>query len=337
MIIILTEATDPHADLVGEKLRDRGADFIRFNPAEFPSQAEISHSYTFTGQVQCVLRTGSQSIDLNAVKAVWYRRPKPPVPHEEISDQSSRDFITEECNFFLQDLWNLLECRWLPAPPSAIRRADLKASQLKIAAALGFEVPPTLFSNSPADFLDFYNQHSGQIVTKLAGPPFLGSLGKTFMRYTEVVSKRDAGYAQAIRYCPVIFQAYIPKRLELRITVVGQQVFAAEIHSQKTNHTRHDWRRYDHQKTLYLPHNLPPNLKNLCVRLVEILRLSYGAIDMILTPDGRYVFLEINPNGQYLWVEQSTGLPISDAICDWLISASPATKPTEYSAYKSFV
>ncbi|NJR75066.1 MAG: hypothetical protein HC773_18390 [Scytonema sp. CRU_2_7] len=128
---------------------------------------------------------------------------------------------------------------------------------------------------------------------------------------------------------PNDFQAYIPKRLELRITVVGQQVFAAEIHSQETNHTRYDWRRYDHHKTPYFPHELPPEVEQRCVQLVEKLGLCYGAIDMILTPDGRYVFLEINPNGQYLWIELATGLPISDAICDLLISGSPINKPAD--------
>lgn len=135
------------------------------------------------------------------------------------------------------------------------------------------------------------------------------------------------GYATALRFCPVIFQAYVPKLFELRITVVGKQVFAAEIHSQQANHTRHDWRRYDNYKTPHLPHQLPCSMEQRCVHLVEQLGLSYGAIDMVVTPDGRYVFLEINPNGQYLWIEETTGLPISDAICDLLMSGIPANKP----------
>ena len=93
---------------------------------------------------------------------------------------------------------------------------------------------------------------------------------------------RDVGYAASIEYCPVIFQAYVPKRFELRITVVGQQVFAAEIHSQQTHHTRHDWRRYDLSNTPHFPHALPEEVQQLCVRLVERLELCYGAIDMIL-------------------------------------------------------
>jgi glutathione synthase/RimK-type ligase-like ATP-grasp enzyme len=67
---------------------------------------------------------------------------------------------------------------------------------------------------------------------------------------------------------------------------------------------------------------LPPEIQDKCVRLVEQLELSYGAIDMVLTPEGRYVFLEINPNGQYLWIEEQTGMPISAALCDLLMDQS---------------
>jgi glutathione synthase/RimK-type ligase-like ATP-grasp enzyme len=222
------------------------------------------------------------------------------------------------------DAWQALDCLWLPARRHVIQQAQLKAAQLKLAAALGLEIPPTLFTNDPEAFLAFYRQHNGRIVSKLAGPAFWHTLGETFFRYTDVVSRCAVGHARAIRYCPVIFQAYVPKRLELRITVVGQAVFAAEIHSQASHQTRHDWRRYDHNETPYFPHELPERIEQRCVQLVGRLGLNYGAIDMVLTPDGRYVFLEINPNGQYLWIEHNTGLPISDAICDLLIAASTA-------------
>jgi len=330
MLLILTEPFDEHADYVAQKLRERGTDFVRFNPSQFPSQAEVSLSYSFRGDVRYTLCTGEEFIDLNGLKSVWYRRPKPPIPHEEITDKLSRDFVEDECKTFVSDVWNSLDCLWLPGHPSEMRQAQLKASQLKVAAALGFELPPTLFTNSPEEFLEFYRQHNGNIVNKLVGTSFHRFAGNIFCRYTEVVSNRDVGYAHSVRYCPVIFQAYVPKRVELRITVVGKEVFAAEIHSQESNHTRHDWRRYDHYKTLYFPHELPLEVEQRCLQLVERLGLCYSAIDMILTPDGRYVFLEINPNGQYLWIEIATGLPISDAICDLLISGSPMNKQTEY-------
>jgi hypothetical protein len=322
MILILTSGRDVQADHVEQKLRERGADFVRFDHGDFPSRAEVSLRFTAAGQTCHSIRRGEEIIDLDDLTAVWCRRPTPPVPHPEVRDKLSRDFVAMECRMFLQDAWDCLDCLWLPATPAVQDRAQLKAAQLKAAAALGFELPPTLVTNSPADFLEFYREHQGNVVSKLAAHAFFRVAWETFSRYTEVVSRSDVGYAQAVRYAPVLFQAYVPKRVEIRITVVGREVFAAEIHSQASNHTRHDWRRYDHYTTPYLPHELPPNLERRCVQLVERLGLCYGAIDMVLTPDGRYVFLEVNPCGEFGWIEAATGLPISDAICDLLVSGA---------------
>jgi MvdD pre-ATP grasp domain len=319
MILILTEPTDQHADRVIELLTARGAEFVRFHPEDFPARASLSIGYTSRGQMRSLLRVGETTIDLAQVKSVWTRRPRPPEPHEQIQDPVVREFVADECQSFLRDLWHALDCLWLPGVPAVIQRAQFKASQLRVAGELGLELPPTLVTNSPDEFLDFYRQHNGNIISKLAGIGFQRAVGRTFIRYTEVVPKRAVGYATAIQYCPVILQAYVPKRLELRITVVGREAFAAEIHSQETHHTRHDWRRYDFGQTPHFVHDLPPEVRERCVRLVERLGLCYGAIDMILTPDGRYVFVEINANGQYLWIEQETGLPISAAICDLLM------------------
>ncbi|HYR42859.1 MAG TPA: ATP-dependent carboxylate-amine ligase [Terriglobia bacterium] len=322
MILILTEASDPHADYVAERLRQRGADFVRFDPAQFPSKAELSLSYSANGKMQSRLSAGNEHVDLGRLNSVWYRRPAAAIPHAEITDKLTRDYVEEECKIFMHDTWDSIDCLWLPAPQPVIRKAELKASQLKVAASLGFELPPTLFTNSPEDFLNFYLEHNGNVVSKLPSSSLYRFTGTTFNRYTQVVSRRDVAYAPSVRLCPVIFQAYVPKRVELRITIVGREVFAAEIHSQHSNHTRHDWRRYDRYQTPYFPHELPDDLRQLCIKLVERLGLCYGAIDMVLTPDDRYVFLEINPNGQYLWIEKMTGLPISDAICDLLISGT---------------
>jgi hypothetical protein len=325
LILILTQPFDQHADSVIERLAARGVEFIRFNPADFPAQASLSLGYRPNGQMRSFLRSGETVIDLAELQSVWTRRPQPPVPHEQIKDPKTREFVALDSRTFVQDLWNALPCLWLPGHPAAIQRAQLKASQLRVAAEVGFELPPTLVTNNREEFLEFYNQHNGNIISKLIGPAFELTVGPTgFARYTEVVSKRDLGHATSIEYCPAILQAYVPKRLELRITVVGQRVFSAEIHSQQTHHTRYDWRRYDLSNTPHLPHALPLEIEERCVSLVKRLELCYGAIDMILTPDGRYVFVEINPSGQYLWIEQQTGLPISAAICDLLIAGRGA-------------
>ena len=324
MLLILSEPTDEHVTYVEKLLRRRGAEYVVFDPADLPARAELSLEYEAAGAFRCLLRTAERTIDLDRVRAVWYRRPNPPVPPAEVTDKRIREYVAAECHTFVHSAWDTLGGRWLPGRPSFIRRAEIKTLQLRLASELGFELPPTLVTNSPADFLDFYRRHNGQVVYKLLGPSFIKYAGDEFVRFTEVVSKRDVAYAQSVRSCPVIFQAYVPKRMELRVTVVGREVFPAEIHSQQTNRTRHDWRRYDFGKTLYQEHDLPSEVRARCLQLVERLGLCYGAIDLVVTPDGRYVFLEINPNGQYLWVEYATGMPISEAICDLLLSDVPA-------------
>lgn len=319
MILILTGPDDAHTDHVVEMLRERGAPFVRFDPAAFPRNAEISIAYAPTGLTSQGLRTDATPIDLTRVSAVWYRRPQKPVAPDDLPDSAARAYVEQECAMVVQDLWTSLDCPWLPGQPLAVRRAEQKSFQLKVAGQLGFELPPTLTTNRPADLLEFYREHDGRIISKQAATAFPATIGYGMVRFTELVTTRDLAHVGAIAACPMTLQAYVPKRVELRITVVGARVFAAEIHSQANHHTRYDWRRYDLERTPHHPHALPPVVAQRCVRLVELLGLRYGAIDMIVTPDGRYVFIEINPNGQYLWIEEQAGLPISAAICDLLM------------------
>jgi hypothetical protein len=323
MILILTSPDDLHADHVEPMLDARGLAYLRFDPAQYPHAAELSMAYGPSGATRQLLRVGGREVDLSTITAVWNRRPGLPRAAPEITDAKVRELVAGESDAMVRDLWRSLDCAWLPAPPAVLREANRKAAQLRLAGALGFELPPTLVSNSPDDVIEFHRQHGGRIVSKLLGAAFMSSsFGNEMVRYTEQVSHRDLANLEAIRLCPMIFQAYVEKRIELRITVVGRRVMACEIHSQASHHTRHDWRRYDDAATPHYVHALPAAIERRCLALTERMGLSYGAIDMIVTPDGRYVFLEINPNGQYLWIEQQTGLPISDAIVEQLAAGT---------------
>ena len=177
-------------------------------------------------------------------------------------------------------------------------------------------------TNSPEGFLEFYEKCQGRLVTKTVCALRTWRDGEEYTAFTHTVRRRDAAKYRAIRYAPIIVQEYVPKRLELRITVVGSSVFAAAIHSQTSPLTRNDWRREcdpDRCYSYYARYVLPAHVEELCVRLVETLGLCYGAIDMVLTPDDEYIFLEINPNGQWAFIQQATGLPIGEAIADLLV------------------
>jgi glutathione synthase/RimK-type ligase-like ATP-grasp enzyme len=328
MILILSRPDDPHARVVSEMLEARRARHAWIDPGAFDGQTEVSAWLSPRAAVKRTWRHRGQNVELDEVTAAWYRRPSPRQADPALANAECRDYAAAETRAFVGDLWNSLACRWVPGPLAVFRRAEMKLSQLTAATALGFELPPTLVTNSPRDFFDFYRAHDGNLISKLPSATFLkDSFDRRFGRYTERVRYRDLAHAESIRSSPMIFQAYVEKRLELRVTIVGAQVFAAAIHSQATNQTKEDWRRMDPSHTPYTAHSLPPEIAERCVALVRRLGLTYGAIDLILTPDGRHVFLEINPNGQYLWVERATGLPISEAICDQLMSSTGRISP----------
>ena len=324
MILILTEAKDISADVVEAKLRARGEQILRFDWADFPARASLSVKWSGADK-QVLLRIDGSQVDLCSCKSGWLRWPGRLQVSSDIEAPSPRSHVEEDWVRVLQDTCNMLDTRWLPGTITAIRHAGNKQLQLELAAELGFEIPPTLLTNDPEEFLEFHRRHNGDLIDKLPTTALMVSqrADGEFTCFTQPVPTRDVGYARRLRHSPMLFQRTIAKKFELRITVVDEEVLAAEIHSQATTRTQLDWRRHDVGHTPYRAHSLPDDVSERCLRLTRRLGLRFGAVDMIVTPEGRYVFLEINPNGQWKWIEDQSGLPVSDAICDALARPSP--------------
>lgn len=314
MILILTAPDDLHADVVGRHLRGRRP-VLRFDPAQFPKITSLTVAFA-GGSWSATVDDDIDPVDLRSTTVVWNRRPGRPLPDPGLPEEAKVD-VADQSLAFTEDLWALLGATWLPGPP----RGGLgKLVQLRLAAELGFSIPDTLVSTDPGAFARFYRSHDGAVVSKLIGGSRLNSEGSGFVRYTERVEPWEVTGMAAVSHCPVIFQHYVPKALELRVTVVGDQVFPAEILSQVSRHTRTDWRRYDHRTTPVRPHTFPVEMSARCAALTLRLGLLFATIDLVLTPAGEYVFLELNANGQYLWIEELTSLPISAAVADLLVT-----------------
>jgi glutathione synthase/RimK-type ligase-like ATP-grasp enzyme len=116
-------------------------------------------------------------------------------------------------------------------------------------------------------------------------------------------------------------QNYIEKAFELRVTVVGREIFTCAIDSQKQDDDtgKVDWRQGYDYGLKYSRYDLPAEIAEKCLSFLQRMGLNFGCFDFIVTPDGRYVFLECNANGQWLWIEQETGLRISEAIATFLM------------------
>jgi glutathione synthase/RimK-type ligase-like ATP-grasp enzyme len=314
-ILILGTEVDPHARAVATVLRDAGRTVLFFDSGVLPSRGHLVYEAGPGGRSCRLLATDTTTIDLDRVAAIWFRRPS---PMGADAPAHAAALVKAETVPFVHGLLAVADCRWMPAHPQSLRAAESKIEQLARAERLGFEIPPTLVTNDPARALDFYRAHDGDIVSKVASQAVLAQSYPGLGRFTERVTRLDLVHIDRLQGCPTTFQARVPKRLEVRATVVGDDVFAAEIHSQSSRQSALDWRRHTPTRTPIRRHQLPPEVSRRCLALVGGLGLTYGAIDLIVRPDGGYVFLEVNPNGQYLWIEDATGLPISAAIATFL-------------------
>lgn len=317
MLLILSDPGDATVHMVLPELKARGVDVLWWDPGDYPGRARLTAHFDAEGTRLVLVRDG-ETYDLSSVTAVWYRRPGTPAAADEVTASDLRERAEELSVWFLDGFWDLLDARWLPAREPVLRRAHNKLVHLALAQRLGFAVPPTTITNDPYELAHAYERAGGHLIAKPVEHMPFDIDGAAQTVFTTIVRRRDLVGRGRIAHEPTILQPYVDKAVELRVTVVGDQVFAAEISSQDSPRTREDWRHYDFDRARHSVHHLPGDVARRCVELVAALGVSFGAIDLILTPGGEYVFLEINPNGQWGWIEDLTGLPISTAIADWL-------------------
>jgi glutathione synthase/RimK-type ligase-like ATP-grasp enzyme len=287
------------------------------------------------------LQTRTHTIPLEEVRSIWWRRParaQLPETLTPVEEAFARSEVTEA----LVGMWDMLEhsCYWVSFP-ATIRKASHKTSQLQLAARLGFEIPRTLVSNEADCVRSFYEACDRQMIYKTLSSPCPGLLllsghsmaeqckysqrhsGKIFgVIHTTPIREQDLAQLDTLRVAPGLFQEYIPKRVELRVTVIGDEIFTAELHSQVHEQTRYDWRNYEAETPTY-EHQLPVDIAEKCLALTRAYGLNFSTSDLILTPDGRYVFLEMNPNGQFIWVQERVpSLHMKEAMAACLIRGS---------------
>jgi glutathione synthase/RimK-type ligase-like ATP-grasp enzyme len=312
-IILVTKAGDLAADLIVFHLRRRDADFVRFNQEDFPGQASL----VWRGlAAPATLALGSEVIDCADIRSAWFRYPV--APSTSLPEQQPYiGFVTNESAGFLSGFFETMPWFWMNRP-SAAALAGSKLRQLVCASELGLTIPATLATNCGHAARDFV--HTRNSVAKTVNNSGFSQAGQRYVVYTTAVNAADLTDS-SVGASPVIFQQRIANAFDLRVTVVGTRVFAVRILAE--NHDGAvDWRAIDASRIVYESHCLPPEIESRCIGLTRVLSLSFAALDFIVTPDGEHVFLEINPSGQWGWLEQAVGLPITDAIVDRLIAGA---------------
>lgn len=317
VVLVLTQRYDLTADAVIHELHRRGLEVVRFDPGDFPLRAKVcarigGAQTRWSGE----LLTEGRRVDLRSIHSIWYRRPSNFRFRSDLADREL-EFARGEARGGLGGALRSLDCLWVNHPDRQVIAA-YKPVQLQAAVDVGFDIPSTVVTNSPHVAREFFEAHQGQIIYKALSRTMVPQpTGGYRMLFTNKVSSRELEGVDRVRHTACMFQEYIPKRAELRVTVIGEQVLAVEMQTAAGHTPQVDFRR-QYRDLTYSIHDLPADIADRCRRVVAELGLCFGALDIVLGPEGRYVFLEVNASGQWLWLERETGLPLCETIVDLL-------------------
>jgi hypothetical protein len=322
MILIITSKLDGHIEPVAHYLDAAKIPWVRLNTEDFATNVEITATPSQnTGTLS--IRDSGKTFDLQDVRAVWHRKPEPVTVTHFSADPGALDYIEAELNEILMGLYALLsQPHWINNPFTT-RIAHRKMLQLFVANNVGFRTPQTLITNNTDKAFAFARNLGGILAVKSLGAISVLKHGDDGMLQYGVFTRRlsiaDLSRVQdKIPNMPTLYQEFIEKAYELRITVVGRQIFSCRIDHHSDDITVDDY-RFDTKNLIHRPWECP-ELHTSLLGYMDAFGLNFGCFDILITKSGQAVFLECNPNGQWLWVENLTGLPIGRAIARQLIS-----------------
>lgn len=303
--LILTEPDDTHAILVKLALEKTGHQVSLFFTADLPTKQRNSvfidnHHYQWNRYDKYTSTTN------NDYDVVWWRRVRKPYIPKHITHPDDYQFVTRENILFQESLTNNLAPQaWWINPKEAANRANSKLLQLQIAQQCGLRIPITLCSNDPHDIRTFLLEHedSGVIYKPLCSN-FWFDCDQIKVAYTTKVFFLNLPPNSILQQTPGIFQLEVKKKFELRVICFGDYIVAAKLNSQSHVKGEIDWRAIPEGEMSVEPYLLPPEVAAKIRQFMDKMGLVFGSLDLIVTPEDDYIFLEVNEQGQFLWLEE---------------------------------
>ncbi|MEU7381675.1 ATP-grasp ribosomal peptide maturase [Streptomyces sp. NPDC042207] len=305
-VLVVTNLDDPTTDLVIDELHGRGVPVVRFDSGDFPATLSFAATVTSNG-IGGTLSTPTRTADLSHVRSLYYRRPSGfAFPH--LDGQTARFAVTQARYGLGGVMASLPGCLYVNHP-HRIGDAEFKPSGLAAAAACGFRLPPTAITSDPDTARTFVKAHRPVIYKPLSTPLYRIDGVSCTVEVREVTADEIDDTVAGTAH---LFQQRIDKTGDVRVTVIGDQVFCVRIESDLL-----DWRT-DYSRLRYGVVQPPPGICEALRAYLDHFRLVFGAFDFAVDRQGQWWFLECNPSGQWAWLEPETGLPMVAAMADLL-------------------
>lgn len=316
-VLILTEEGDVHADYVIKAIQQMGGECIRFHTDTLVQNTKYSYSFSNDrSSDRMFIEDSGISFSLNQIKSVYYRRPRKPLAPPIVEDLGTKEYIQNEAESLLAGIYHNISkgTLWIN-DPTRNRSAGNKIGQLRTALDIGLSIPDTLVTNEIDTAYQFFIECDKDIVCKSLRQELATTNGQSVFIFTHPIPRTAArDFFEGVKLGSSILQRRVKKLSDIRVTLVGQQCFSVEVENNEI-----DWRKIDPYSLLHKTIDLPSLLKIKLFELQHRYGLVSSQIDLIRTVNNEYVFLEINPNGQWLWIQLLTGMPIADTIAGVLL------------------
>lgn len=311
-VLMLTSDYDPEANLVGIGLRNRGIDYVRLNTDDIPHQIRVKYSIGPKSDLAIQFTIRKQIHNTSGVSVAWLRNFDIKEKNFDMSEPEG-SFSLQQWNNAFETLQRNLSCKWISKPQATLQAND-RAKQLSVAKSVGFDIPDTLITNDPDAARDFYLSYGGEVVIKALAHHSVVVQGKVYSMFTRRMRNKDLSELGDLVYAPCILQEQLFGKSELRVTVVGDDVFAAELSPRSTVKKYGNTHCTASQDFSIRTFDLPDMISTRCVEFIKSIGLRYGAIDFIRDNNEDLVFLEVNPTGDWYWIENKAKLPITEAM-----------------------
>lgn len=318
VVLLVTHSGDHFTvERVGEALGRRGARPYRLDTDGFPSEVQLSADLR-PDRIQHAIEAAGGTVRADEVIGIWTRKFWVPRLADDLDPRFRESCLKEARAALLGFMDGFHGVRWVNDINRA-QEAENKLYQLRTALAVGLRIPRTLVSNHPDRVREFYAELHGAMVTKLMTPISVGMVRAPAFVYTSDVHEEDLADLGQLRHCPMMFQERIAKTTELRVAYVAGQTFTGAVDASRSATGQTDWRRAAPEECPWQRDELPRHVADRVVVFMNRLGLVYGALDVIRTPEGEHVFLEVNPAGEWGMLERDLEYPISAAIADALL------------------
>jgi glutathione synthase/RimK-type ligase-like ATP-grasp enzyme len=258
-------------------------------------------------------------VDFDDIRAAWFRRSGNLYETRlTITSEKLENYVKIQTQGTVSALCSSLQDALWVSHPLTLRRAEVKALQLVAASRAGLKIPHTLITNDPERATPFVAAMGDAecAVKPLLAVGVTDEEGGFRMPLTTMLPRGHS--LESVAHAPTILQPYVEKAFELRCVVIGERIFAAKMDTQANEKSRIDSRGGDPDHEIF---QLPDEVEASLHRVMDSFGLNFASLDMIVTPDGEFVFLELNPNGQWLWIEYELGLPLVASMADLLMSS----------------